>query len=394
MTVKTAEIIAIGDELISGQRLDTNSQWISSRLSEIGLEPSFHTCVGDSFDDGVRVFHQATHRADVIICTGGIGPTKDDLTRQVIAEVAEVELELRPEVEDHIRSIFANYGREMPDNNRIQAFFPRDSRIIPNSEGTAPGIDVVANGCRIFALPGVPYEMKEMWEHYVQAQLLNTATNQKTIKHHVVHCFGGGESQIELMLDGMTDRDHIPRVGITASQATISLRITALADNQTQCEQQIETTVSTIHEKLGDLVFGSNGQELQDVVLRMLSDAEQSLAILDFGFGGAAALAIFKSDLRDTILKTAQVKTRRDWRVVDCHRSAAEGFRSATATDVAIVISPTRKYDDQRFYDIAICDSQHTKIVTQKYSGHSGLIDARTVKQILNQLRLHLLSEE
>lgn len=390
-TIKTAEIIAIGDELVSGQRLDTNSQWLSRRLSEIGIEPNFHSCVGDSFDDGVQLFKQAAKRSQIIVCTGGIGPTKDDLTRQVIAKVASVELELHPEIEQHIRNIFASYGRQMPANNRIQAFFPAGSNVIPNSEGTAPGIDLIIGNARIFALPGVPYEMQEMWENYVQPQLLRSGDSSRKIKHHVVHCFGGGESQIELMLDGMTDRDHIPRVGITASKATISLRITALAKDENQCDQQIKDTVESIELKLGDLVFGCNGEELQDVVVALLQKKAQTLSICDYAFGGAASLALFKADVRDAVIRSGAIRTRRDWRNEKSIQDAARAYHRKSDTDFNVTISPTRKEGDERFYDVAVCDrANNIHIATNKYAGHSGLIEDRTVKQILNELRLHL----
>ena len=194
MKTLVAEIIAIGDELVSGQRLDTNSKWLSERLSELGIEPSFHTCVGDSLSDGIAVFKTAIQRADVVLTTGGIGPTKDDLTRQVIADVANVELELHPNVEAHIKQLFDRYGREMPENNKVQAYFPAGSTAIHNEEGTAPGIHSEVDSTQIFAMPGVPYEMKTMWECYVQSQvfnLKNAGNSIQFIRHHVIHCFGG-----------------------------------------------------------------------------------------------------------------------------------------------------------------------------------------------------------
>ena len=327
----------------------------------------------------------------MIVCTGGIGPTKDDLTRQVLAAVAGVELELRPEIEDHIRNIFANYGREMPENNRVQAFFPIGSNIIPNAEGTAPGIDVIAGNSRIFALPGVPYEMKEMWNTYIQPQLLASGTAKNVIKHHVVHCFGAGESQIELMLEGMTDRDHVPRVGITASKATISMRIAALAKSEDECDEQIATTVRSIEDKLGELVFGANGQELQDVLVELLRQRELTVSILDFGFGGGVGLALSKADTRASVLQGAVAKTRRHWRDENSIEETAAKFRQQMSTDIAVVVSPAEKAEDQRFYEIAICSSDETVVVNQKYAGHSGLIEDRTVKQILNQVRLFLM---
>ena len=383
-----AEIIAIGDELISGQRLDTNSQWLSFRLSEMGIEPSFHSCVGDGMESGIQIFANAINRADIVISTGGIGPTKDDLTRDFIARIAGVELEFHQEVEDHIRSIFHSYGREMPENNRIQAMFPAGSTVISNSEGTAPGIDLKLKDSRIFAVPGVPYEMKQMWEEYIQQQILDAYSNTQAIKHHVIHCFGAGESQIEEMLDGMTDRSHQPRVGITASQSTISLRITAMAESIELCESQIESAKVSINQRLGSLVFGENGDELQQVVARMLTEAGLSLAIVDFGFGGAAAAELFAADKR-----RALVESRARVRSVDTSlESEADSIREQSGTKIGVAISALRKVNEGRVYDIAIASEDGIVLHTLKYAGHSGLRSSRTRKQILNQLRLYLLA--
>ena len=162
-----AEVIAIGDELASGQRLDTNSQWLSQRLGEIGIPVGFHSTVADDLASNIEVFRHAIARADVILCTGGLGPTADDLTREAVAAATGTELELDEPSLEHVRGIFARRGREMPERNRIQAMFPAGSRPIHNPEGTAPGIAMeIARAdrepCRLFALPGVPAEMFQL----------------------------------------------------------------------------------------------------------------------------------------------------------------------------------------------------------------------------------------
>ena len=156
-----AEVISIGDELTSGQRLDTNSQWLSERLGELGIRVMYHTTVADDLDANVRVFRQAIDRADVIVATGGLGPTADDLTRQALAETIGVELVFDEPSLEHIRRMFAHRKREMPATNRVQAMFPRGSRVIPNPHGTAPGIDLEVprpgrSATRIFCTAGSP----------------------------------------------------------------------------------------------------------------------------------------------------------------------------------------------------------------------------------------------
>ena len=136
-----AEVIAIGDEITSGVRLDTNTQWLSKRLGEIGIHVAFHSTVGDDLGDNVEVFRIASERADIVIATGGLGPTADDLTRHAISQMAGVELVKDQSVLDHIEKMYSRRGREMPPNNEVQAWFPVGSQIINNPEGTAPGID-------------------------------------------------------------------------------------------------------------------------------------------------------------------------------------------------------------------------------------------------------------
>src|SRR5438034_2736805 len=227
-----AEIISIGDELTTGQRLDTNSQWLAERLLEIGVPVAFHTTVGDQLADNVLVFREACERAEIIVATGGLGPTADDLTRQALAELAGV-----PPFQDdaslaHIKALFARRKREMPPANVAQAQFPQGSRPIFNPHGSAPGIDMsVARGrdkpTRIFALPGVPAEMKEMWAASVGPAIQSLLGVKKTIAHYRIKCFGIGESDLEAMLPNLIARDRYPTVGITVSQATITLRVTA-----------------------------------------------------------------------------------------------------------------------------------------------------------------------
>lgn len=396
MNAMLTEILAIGDELISGQRLDTNSQWLSQQLSDLGIEPCFHTTVGDDLDKLASALETATHRTRLVITTGGIGPTQDDLTRQAIAQVAQVDLVYHAEIEAHIREIFAGYGRPMPENNRIQAYLPAGSRAIPNLEGTAPGIDVAIRQTRLFALPGVPYEARKMWEDYVCPEVVRLLDFPKTIRHHVIHCFGAGESQIEMLLPGMTDRNHCPRVGITASQATISLRITAAAENEQQCQELIEPTARKISELLGDLVLGENGVSLEGVVVRQLQQLDMTVGILDCGFGGSTGLALFQADPQRQAVRLSLSCPDRENPITNTNISQRTiEFRQKQGLDIGIIVGPIRHLptEIEPLFDLAISDAQRTEIITLRHGGHSGLREVRTTKQILNQIRLFLRSK-
>jgi len=291
-----AEIIAIGDELSSGVRLDTNSQWLSQRLEQAGVRVWYHTTVGDDMDAIVSVVRTALERTDVVVVSGGLGPTADDLTRQALATVADCPLVRNSDVLEHIRNLFARRGREMPQRNEVQAEFPAGSDVIVNPFGTAPGIHIAAprgdagRTCQIYALPGVPAELKQMWTDSVEPEVIAMlGGNRRVIRHRSIRCFGAGESDIEQRLPDLVRRGRKPSVGITASRATISLRVTADGTTSEECFAAMEPTVATIYECLGTLVYGEGDDELQDVVNRLLEQQQMRLSTAEWGTQGLLA---------------------------------------------------------------------------------------------------------
>lgn len=286
-----AEIISVGDEITSGQLLDTNSQWLSLRLEELGIRVLHHVTVGDELEPMVAAFAQALGRSDVIVTTGGLGPTADDLTRDALARATGRELVLVADALEHIRRLFARRRREMPPSNEVQAMFPEGSRVIPNPDGTAPGIDIEgprpsAAPARLFALPGVPAEMRQMWDLTLAPELRKMGAGRSVIRHRRIKCFGAGESQMESMLPDLVRRGREPRVGINASQATIIFRVTSTGTTDEQARAAAEPVVATIRECLGPLVFGEEDDELQDAVLRLLQTQGKTLATAEWGTAG------------------------------------------------------------------------------------------------------------
>ncbi len=289
-----AEIISIGDELTSGQRLDTNSRWLSDQLGNLGIKTAFHTTVGDSMTDNVDAFRSAARRVEIVIATGGLGPTADDLTREAIAEAFQAPLELRTEALLHIESLFARRKRPMPERNRSQAMFPIGSRIIDNPHGTAPGIDLAlsnsqvgcSQSCRIFSLPGVPAEMMQMYEATVEPRLIQEmGVGGKRWFYHSVKVFGIGESDVEKKLPDLIHRDRDPIVGITVSKATITLRIAALCANEQEFQSKIQPTVDEIQKQLGLLVFGQGEMDIDEATHRMLLEKDLTLGVVEVGSG-------------------------------------------------------------------------------------------------------------
>jgi nicotinamide-nucleotide amidase len=391
-----AEVISIGDEMTSGIRLDTNSQWLSTRLGEIGIEVAFHSTVGDNLEDNIDVFRHAVNRVEIVIITGGLGPTADDLTRLAIAKMANVPLITRPNVLADIRSMFEARGREMPENNSTQAEFPEGATPIANPEGTAPGIDFFVqseNGrsCRIIALPGVPVEMKQMWSQSVESTLRKQTGDLSIIFHHTLHCFGSGESHIESLLPNLIQRGRNPQVGITASSATISLRISTRGMSEIDCMDKMQPTIETIRKTLGPLVFGENGIQLQQVVHNLLTTQNKKLAVIDAGFDGLVAEQL--SEFTTPMTSICANETREQMPDSDEIKQVIE---SSNAT-LGIAIGPIDRNSEmvrngQSFYQVKIFENPKCQEAQFRYSGHSGWREERAVKEVLNCLRLYLVS--
>ena len=284
------EIISVGDELTSGQRLDTNSQYLSQQLADLGVSIRHHVTVGDVLADNVAAFRLAASRSQIVIISGGLGPTADDLTREAMAEAFGLPLEHREEAMEHITKLFRTRGRPMPERNRVQALFPATSRIIPNPHGTAPGIDLtveyLGNTSRLFALPGVPAEMIQMLSETVVPRLTSEmGVGITKWFYHSIKLFGLGESDVEKVIPDLIARDRIPRVGITVSKATITLRIAAECKDESEFHKLIKPTVDQIQNAFPEYIFRIGDQDLQDVVLEKLSTLPATLSVLEYGSG-------------------------------------------------------------------------------------------------------------
>lgn len=412
-----AEIISIGDELTSGQRLDTNSQWLSERLGELGIRVLYHTTVADDVEANIKVFQTAFERADVVVATGGLGPTADDLTREAVAAATGTELILDEAVLDHIKAIFAFFKREMPERNRVQALFPAGSRPIPNPNGTAPGIDMTiprssGGTCRLFALPGVPAEMHQMWRDTLEPALAGDGESQSVIRHKRIKCFGIGESHMEERLPDLIRRGREPTVGITVSDATITLRITAKGATPETCYESMEPTIATIHDCLGELVYGTEDDELEHAVTRLLREQDRKLATVEWGTGGlvshwmndvpdvaghyAGGLIIRDAQSASSILGIgAEVLSEHPPHSGEVAEAMAAACRKSIGADLALAVSDLppfdRTADESPRVFFALANGDEVIVRSARYVGHPAILKTRAAKQALNLVRLTLL---
>ena len=404
-----AEVISIGDELTSGQRLDTNSQWLSQRLGELGVRVLYHTTVGDDLEANVEVFRAASERADIIVATGGLGPTADDLTRQAIATATGRQLVLNEAILDEIRKRFFRQAREMPEQNRIQAMSPTGSQVIPNPNGTAPGIDIEIDrrprhASRIFALPGVPAEMREMWLGSVEQEIRAMFGHiERIICHRRVKCFGVGESHLEAMLPDLIRRGRRPSVGITVHKATITLRVTTDGDSHEQAFNDMQPTIDTIHEKLGSLIYGDEDDELEHAVARLLQAKNWLLATSECGTCGLIADwlgTLPNSHLffrGGTVLTPISPGWKDDCASEEAVRQMAIKARSEFDADFGLAVGkfPNSNVDGEKYqqFYLGLAHADGVEIVPRTFAGHPDILRERSGKQALDLLRQHLLSQ-
>jgi len=283
-----ASIISIGNELLSGQTIDTNASWLSGRLLSIGVPVVSSYNIGDDTDSIVRSFNLASGDADLVIATGGLGPTDDDVTRQALAKLLGTELQLQNELLQKIQDFFTNRNLQMPERNKVQAYIPAGAKALANNLGTAPGIMAKLKGKLLIALPGVPSEMKQMFEESVLAQLQRFAGRQAVVIRKL-RCFGTGESNIAELLGPLMQRGRNPLINCTASCGVITLTITATAKDKDKARQMAEKDEKLLTDKLGELIYGTGDQTLAEVVGEELAQQKKAIAVAESCTGGCLA---------------------------------------------------------------------------------------------------------
>ncbi len=283
--MQKAWIVAVGSELMLGQVLDTNSAWLAGRLAALGFRAERHITVGDAVEPLAEVLEQAADRCDVILVTGGLGPTDDDLTRLALAAVAGVPLELDPASVEQMRCYFAARQRPMPENNLVQARLPRWSAALLNTCGTAPGILVKLGQTPCYALPGVPHEMRSMFEREVVPRLKRQAGDAVLLSRRL-HVFGLPEAVVGERLADLMRRGRNPEVGTTAVAGIITIRINAWGATPPAAEQLLNETESDVRARLGTAVFGTEEQTLASVVGELLIGAGCTLSTAESCTGG------------------------------------------------------------------------------------------------------------
>ena len=257
-----ASIVSIGNEVLSGQTVDTNASYLSGKLLSIGIPVVSSYTIADDVGSIIRALNLASSDADAVLSTGGLGPTDDDLTRQGFAKFLGTELQLENELLERIEDFFTRRNLQMPERNEVQAYIPSGAKALANNIGTAPGIMAEVEGKLLIALPGVPSEMKQMFEESVFAELKRLASESQQVRMAVrkLKCFGAGESTIGELLGPLMQRGRNPLVNCTVKDGVITLHIIATADDKDKAQQMAEKDEKLLRGILGELVYGTGEQ--------------------------------------------------------------------------------------------------------------------------------------
>lgn len=283
-----AEILTIGDELLRGEIIDSNKSFLSDRLLSLDIETRFHTSVCDDPDDMIDAFRRAAERSDVVLVSGGLGPTRDDLTCEVLARTLGRKLVLDEDALETLRAFFRNVGREMAENNAKQAYFPEGAEILPNPIGTAPGFLVQEDGACFLCMPGVPRELYRMMDEQVLPRLAERRGDGRVVRATLLRTFGMGESNLDEELSDIAASGDVV-LGFRTSFPDNYLRPLARGDSVEEAERELARVCDAIRERLGPLVYAEGDETLPAVVGRLLREQGKTVAVAEACTGGLVA---------------------------------------------------------------------------------------------------------
>ncbi len=392
------EVVAIGTELLLGQIVDTNSSWIGEQLALAGIDSHFQIKVGDNFTRMEAALRQALERSDAVICCGGLGPTQDDITREVIASIMGVEMRRDETIVEKIRVMFESRGRVMADNNRRQADVPLGATVIPQMPGTAPGLICPVDDKVIYALPGVPYELHEMMQQTVLPDLRRRSGQTAVIRSRILRTWGHSESGLaELLATRIEELDGLgnPTLAFQASGIEgIKVRITVKAADEAAAEEILSTEEAGLREILGEIVFGVDGQSMEQVVIDLLRARGQSFAVAESLTGGLMALRLTEIDPAMEVFRGASIAPAEDPKAAGEDRAlaAARDVRDAFGSDFGLAAIEVEGGEDgpSKTVALAIANPEAERSTSVALPGDRRRLRNFAVISLLNYLRLTL----
>ncbi|MFB3891317.1 MAG: competence/damage-inducible protein A [Phycisphaerae bacterium] len=405
-----AIVLSIGTELTSGQTIDTNSAYLARQLAERGISTLEHITVADDQPEIADAIRRSAAKADLVIVSGGLGPTADDLTRQALADAMGTTLEMDDKCLAEITEFFRLRNRPMSPVNQVQAMVPRGATAIPNKVGTAPGLYARIGRCDVFITPGVPSEMEWMYKNAVEPRLPSLSG---VIVHRILHTFGAGESDVGAKIADLMKRGANPLVGTTVAAGLVSIRIIACAATVDEARRMTDGTVAAINERLGELVVGEGDMTMAQVVGELLRKRRQTLATAESCTGGLVGKLItdvsgssdyylggvvsYSNRIKAGLLGVEEALLERHGAVSEpVARAMAEGCRKRLGSDWALAITgvagPTGGTAEKPvgLVHIALAGPHGTEAIRSVFPGTREIVRLRSALMALNLLRLRL----
>ncbi len=411
----SAEIIAIGSELLTPEKTDTNSLWLTGKLNEIGIDVKLKTIVGDDSMRLEETIKDAVKRSDVVITTGGLGPTEDDLTRQVSARALGRELVFHEEIVAHLREKFRSWGREMPEINKRQAYVIEGSRILPNPNGSAVGMLVKIDEKFLIILPGPPRENQPMFNDYV-FQKLREKAGEIVFRKRILKVSGLGESAIDEAIAPIYSAYSDVQTSILFNKSEVEVHLTAQGRNEAKADALNAEIAAKIVEKLGIAVFSTDGEEMEEVVGKLLVKRRETLSVAESCTGGLISQRLTDISgssayfIEAVVAYANEAKTNAlgvALEIIETHgavsaetaEAMAKGMRERAKTDYAISITgiagPTGGTPEKPVGTVFIgySDAQINKSFKIVLPGDRYLIRWRSSQAALDYLRRQILKK-
>ena len=409
----TAEIIAIGSELLAPDRSDTNSLWLTEKLNSIGIEVKLKTIVGDDDARLEEAIKDAIRRSKVVITTGGLGPTEDDVTRKVAARALGRRLILDESILAELREKFRSFGQVMPERNSRQAMVIDESEVLPNPNGSAPGLFIDHDAVAIVLLPGPPREMKPMFENHVVPRLARRAGTVKVVRR-MLRVAGLGESAVDEKIAPIYTQYENPQTTILFNRSEIEIHLTARGRTETEADALLDRLSEQIEERLGAAIFSFAGETMEEVVGLKLTVGGYTLSVAESCTGGLIAqrltdvpgsskyfiegVVAYSNDAKTRTLGVEPVLLLEHGAVsAPVAEAMAEGIRKRARTDFGLSITgiagPGGGTDDKPvgLVYIALADDAHTEHRRFIVPGDRQLIRWRSSQAALDLLRRRLI---
>lgn len=379
-----AEIIAIGSELLLGETQDTNTRYLGRILRDHGIPVSRSTVIGDDTIDVAAAICESTRRADIIITTGGLGPTVDDPTRDAVARALGVETIFVEELWEQVTARFVRYGGRQPtENNRRQAYIPVGATPINNPVGTAPAFMVANPDWLLYCLPGVPLEMKNILHNYILPDLTKRFKLNHTILVRVLHTVSAGESTIDEKI-GDLEKSINPSIGLLAHPGSVDIRITARADTMEKARAGIQVMEKDIRARLGSLIYGIDEETLEGVVLRLLEEKQSRLAVVECGLDGNLLSRLVRERF-----PPGNIKVCLDSPGGDSLAATLELYKEELQADLGLGVCLHHNSGEQAV-DIMILSSQGPRNTQLHFGGSPEMAKTWTSNRAMDALRIFL----